>query len=457
MDKIQTQKNSVGRSVEKFNKFSFSDKTLTISFTLFICLLIETILGNSGAWLSFGPIRLRMILFALCFVTAIPKAIEKFMVLVKNKFILSCAFFGIWMFVAIYIGIRNGNKIEYIVSNVTGYLTLGLAPVVILYVDTFKQKHYLDLLTNILVYTSFVLAIIVSIIHFAIPFFTPAEIMAFSKILNSISFGDISNFTANMYRIFLRSEIYFQIAIIIAISRELKKEKINWKNGFVISVLAFGMLLSLTRSFWIGAFVGLIFILYFNRANFRKILKLAILSLSFLSLLIVASMIIYRGNSIVHVAINRIESGLNVPTNEVPIPSNPDNNSNDIRAEIFDSIIEKINESVLIGSGMGTEIEANTTGGNTEYLYLDLTMKLGIVGLFLFFMMYIAIVDVFLTFRRVSHAKKQPFSEGYLSALISVMVSSYFNPYLNNPIGLVFFLCVALAVHVENDIIPKSM
>jgi len=430
VDKIQTQKSRINRSIEKFNEFSFSDKTLAISFTLFICLLTETILGNSGAWLSFGSIRLRMIIFALCFITAIPKVIEKFMFLVKNEFVITCVIFGIWVLFAIYIGIKNGNKIEFIVSNVTGYLTLGLAPVVVLYVDTFRKKYIIELLTNILVYTSFVLAIIVSILHFAIPFFTSQEIMEFNKLINSMSFGDISIFSANMYRIFLRSEIYFQIAIIIAISRELTKEKISWINGFVISVLAFGMLLSLTRSFWIGAFVSLIFVIYFYRANYKKVLRFAIISFSFLSLIVIESTIIYRENSIVFVAINRIQSGLVVPKNETPPPPTiPDNNSNAIRTEIFDSLIIRIKESVLIGSGMGAEIKENTTGGNTEYLYLDLTMKLGIIGLFLFFMMYIAVLKVFLKFRKISHYKRQSFSEGYLSALIGVMVSSYFNPW----------------------------
>lgn len=457
MDKIQEKRSRISRSINKFNGLSLSEKAITISFSFFVFLLIETILGNSGAWLSFGPVRLRMIIFALCFVTAVPKMIEKLLILLKNRFILSCIVFGLWILIAVYIGLKNGNNTEYIVSNVTGYLTIGLAPAIILYVDTFKKSHNVELLTTVLINTSLILAIMVSIIHFVIPFFTHKEIMEFSEQLNNISFGGFSFVSGGMYRIFLRSEIYFQIAIIVAISRELTKEKISWVNGFVISLLAFGMLLSLTRSFWIGALVGLVFLIYFRRKDLRKVLKLAIVSLSLLSMLIVTSMIIYRGNSIILVAMNRIESGLDVPSEEIPSPSNPDNISDGIRTEIFTSLIKRISESALIGNGMGAEIEKNSEGGNTEYLYLDLTMKLGIVGLLLFFLMYIELFLVFMKNRRRLRSEKPSYSDGYICALISVMVSSFFNPYLNNPIGLVFFLCVALILYSENERIQKSI
>jgi O-antigen ligase len=375
--------------------------------------------------------------------------IEKFKYILKNKFFLACALFGIWMIVEVFVGYFNGNNPSYIVSNVTGYLTLSLSPVVILYVYTFQGSRYTKLFTDVLVYSSFILALVVTFFHFAMPFYTHKEIMEFSKILNDLSFGGFSSVSTGIYRIFLRSEIFFQIALVISISRELAKERIDWFNTFVIGVLAFGMLISLTRSFWFGAIVSLVFVLFFNRKEVKKLARLAFFSLTIFSLLIISSAVSYRGGSIVLAALNRVQSGLETPVGDLPTTSNPDNASDSIRKEIIDSLIHKINDSVFIGNGMGAEIDKNSVGGNTEYLYFDLTMKMGIIGLILFAFMFFFIFKRFIDNYLRNKNSKLTLSQGYISALVGVMVSSFFNPYLNNPIGLVFFLGTAMIVYSE--------
>ena len=449
MQTIQDQKNRKADLSKSWMSYSFSDKALSLSASLFIILIAETILGNSGAWLSFGPVRFRMIIFAFCLITALPKAFEKYKYILKNKFFVSCALFGIWMIIEIFIGFYNGNNPSYIVSNVTGYLTLSLSPVVILYVDTFRGSRYIKIFTDALIYSSFILALIVTFIHFAMPFYNHIEIMEFSMMLNNLSFGGFANVSADIYRIFLRSEIFFQIALVISISRELAKERVSWFNTFVIAVLAFGLLISLTRSFWLGALVSLLFVLYFNRKEINKIARLAFFSLTIFSLLVISSTVFYRGSSVILAALNRFQSGLETPANELPSSSNPDNASDSIRKEIIDALIYKINDSVFIGHGMGAEIDKHSVGGNTEYLYFDLTMKMGIVGLILFTFMFVFIFKRFIDNYLRNKYGKHTLSQGYISALVGVMVSSYFNPYLNNPIGLVFLLGTALVVYSE--------
>ena len=141
------------------------------------------------------------------------------------------------------------------------------------------------------------------------------------------------------------------------------------------------------------------------------------------------------------------------PIETTPAPTVPpvDHNqiSDDLRGATKAELMEKINQNLLVGNGMGVvlTVRENKDGVN-EYFYLDQIMKTGLIGIGLY-MLPMALMLVNLLFRKKKMEPDDVFlCSVWLAALLGVAVFSHFNPYLNGSNGIVLY-CSTIAVLSE--------
>ena len=102
-----------------------------------------------------------------------------------------------------------------------------------------------------------------------------------------------------------------------------------------------------------------------------------------------------------------------------------------------------IRTSPVIGHGLGAALEWRAVN---EYFYLDLTAKTGMIGLFLYFFPLLAAVIQVLKQRKAQAVAKFR-TAAWVCVLMGFMAFSYFNPYMNAALGVLFYCCTLAAAN----------
>ena len=90
--------------------------------------------------------------------------------------------------------------------------------------------------------------------------------------------------------------------------------------------------------------------------------------------------------------------------------------------------------SFLIGHGFGYGIEERTT--HMEISYMDIFHKQGIFGLTVWILLLVSVIS----FGRSVSQKYKETADFWVTAVLMVYLQSFFNPYINNPMGLTVIL-----------------
>ena len=124
--------------------------------------------------------------------------------------------------------------------------------------------------------------------------------------------------------------------------------------------------------------------------------------------------------------------------------------SDKLRAITVNESIEYIKKSPIIGHGLGFTIPSRPDGN--EYSYLDIWLKMGIIGLILYFLPVVLIlINIFKTSDESVFSRKKKVM--WLAVLIAVMVYSLFNPYINSALGIFIYSCTMV---ISQNTVPKK-
>lgn len=285
--------------------------------------------------------------------------------------------------------------------------------------------------------------------------------------------GELTQMTDTVFRIFLQSQIYTVIAFFLALAvfvgayhkqswHDLLRQDRARAYIFVMVFLMASILISLSRSNWIGmvaAMVSLpVFLSIMRWPLFRPTILAAGTSLAtaVLALVLMAGIIL------------------------VPFP--PANGS--FSASLFGSraltfkeeagigsrwallppLWSAIARDPLFGQGFGTEVTyktqdprllaQNPTGEYTTFIfewgYHDLWLKLGIFGLLAYAYLLVVIVKPAWSLMRseTEDPAVKAFVFGLTLGLVSLLVTHTTSPYVNHPLGISYLLFYGLCVHV---------
>ncbi|PIT94951.1 hypothetical protein COT98_01645, partial [Candidatus Falkowbacteria bacterium CG10_big_fil_rev_8_21_14_0_10_39_9] len=256
--------------------------------------------------------------------------------------------------------------------------------------------------------------------------------------------GEITPAPGGFFRIFFQSHIFLLLIIPFL---DLKFHKKNSWGTWTILVLCWaGIIVSMSRSFWLALLAILALMLLFIWK--QKGIKAALIhSGRYVILLVLSLALVFAvakfplppvsGNFDLSLFTDRANLG----QNESAISS---------RWALLDALKVKLAEHPIIGSGFGALVTykssdprvAETTADQMyttysfEWGWLDVWVKLGILGLVAYLYLLFLII------------KRAGFKEIAVSlSVIALVVANIFTPYTNHPLGITWVLLAALWVY----------
>ncbi len=325
------------------------------------------------------------------------------------------------------------------------WLFLLLAPVVVTALHATKQFWRL---TQVLAAGAVVMALKTLWLLYAFAHAAPGTQLVY-RWIRDLRLGEIAHISGPVYRIFLPSQVFALVILALVTALLLGRVLTNRRDLLAAGALwylgSLTLMVSQSRSFWVGGVLVLLTLLWLAHWRFgfdlRRVASVGLL----------AAFVVFTQQSVVAM-VTGADAGLYRRLQD--IPSEPAGAS---RLNQVGPLASAIAVRPLLGSGFGTAVtyrsldprivKSHPGGWITttafELGYLDVALKIGLVGLGILVLLVAAISYAGLTIPVAS-----PWSAitmGWSVALIGVAATHAFSPYLNHPLGLGVLLFAAAA------------
>jgi len=279
--------------------------------------------------------------------------------------------------------------------------------------------------------------------------------------------GEITLMKGGFYRIFFQSHIFALIGFFVflillsdrLINQSLFKDKKNYYLLSAVCGLLSVILITFSRSFWVGLIFGLFFclfaFLFFYKIGRKKILKISVLLIACgaISIALVAVLVKFPypspigGFSTSEILSERASK----IKGEAAVSS---------RWALLGELWSEIKKNPLAGQGFGTTVtylssdprvlERSPTGEYTTYAFewgwLDIWLKLGLFGMLSYLLL---LGKIFSDLRFKISDLRSPERQIIFALTVGlavVAVVSVFSPYMNHPLGIGYLILVAAAM-----------
>lgn len=403
----------------------------------------ELFLGSRGHLLeqNVGPIPMsfRLVIFVVVFIAWGLSRIKNQELRIKEDFrripkiywflILSVGF-------GIMNGIRQGNGETNVFLDANGYLYLAILPVVL---DVIKTQARVNNLLQILAAAILVIAAKTLLLFVWFAYALPGVANLYHWVLDQ-DFGEITGILGSASRIFMQSQFYALMGLLIWGIGEAGEIKGKTRWVVVFSAIL-SIIISLSRSFWLGLFFGGIFslaaMLFYLRIPLGNIFKQGAV------IILIASLELGGLYALTQTAgggfSESVASRGGNPVAEA---------ASGARLLLLPELLSGISSSPVFGKGFGEvityksylpdRITANNPDGEItnfafEWGYLDTWLKIGAVGM-LIYLLFIARI-----FREGWRVPGGP-ALGILSGIVALATLHLTTPYLNHPLGIGYLI-----------------
>ena len=280
--------------------------------------------------------------------------------------------------------------------------------------------------------------------------------------------GEITQTTIGFSRIFMQSHIFVLIGFFILLFYLLKAllskagERADIIKYLAILILLLStILISFSRSFWIGLAAGGIFVWLIIIFKLKIKLKEFIIFNSLILLSVILSLSLTQ--AIVKFPYpstygafdpGAVLSQRITETNEAGASS---------RWQLLPPLWQKIKTAPILGRGFGATVtyktsdprvlESNPSGLYTTYAFewgwLDIWLKLGIIGLIIYLALFAKTIYDGLKINSY-------FSLALITGLVVLMAVNIFSPYVNHPLGIGYLIIAAYFINSLKNIQIKS-
>jgi len=422
-----------------------------LEYGLYI-LLAELFIGGKGYLFSLNvygfPISIRMgiffIIFAIWMARKFPISNFQF----PKKFLIPNSQFLI-LFLFIVYGILNGlfrNAFGNVFFDANAWIFFLL---IFVFLDTIKKENIQNILTILfasVVWIGIKTAYVIFLFSRNFSFIGDP----FYKWIRDTGVGEITSMGAGMYRIFFQSHIYSLIAAAIILSLFFLGQRPDKKSS-LIAIIAFyfstlSILISQSRSFWVGgvgACIALIcYALLIQKIQYKKILIFTLLFI----------VIIYSQLSIIKIITGNFGNFFSAR-----LANSEEEAAGSSRLNQIKPLFDGIKKHPIFGSGFGTKLayksndprvlKNNPDGMYTTYAfewgYLDIWLKIGLVGLGIY------LTILFFTSKQLL-LNSNIIQKSLFFGLLALAVTNIFSPYLNHPLGIGYILLVSSLVYNED-------
>ena len=421
-------------------------------------LLAELFTGGLGYlfWFDFGgtKVSLRIGLFLVIFTAwAITQSLK-----LKTK---SLNLFYSLLAIIILYGLFNGwrqNNPAFVFADANGWFYFALLPVFWRVLKEEKNReNILQILTGA---TGFLAAKTLAVLFLFSHNFAGLGGIFYNWIRDTRA-GEITYVSGAIFRVFFQSQIYGLIGFFVILAILIGAKKTGKKDyffaGLYLYLASLAVIISQSRSFWVGGLAGLFFLFIFAFRPFNLGLK-KIAALFFILLIALASQILLVNLLTGNLSGNLVAKRFN------NLAAEPASQS---RLSQLGPLTQAIAQKPFFGYGFGKTLtyqsqdprvlKTNPGGDYTTYAfewgYLDIALKLGLVGLgvYLALVIRLALRLWALGFGLRAHGSKlaaqspwlKNLSIGLSLGLIALGVTNIFSPYLNHPLGITYIMIVS--------------
>lgn len=446
------------------NRLKKLDKIVYVAIVLY--LLDILFLGTGEIVKQFG-IPTRMMFFCIAVLGAAPGILKDYKKYLKNKYCIIVVAFMLLVVVNMVRGYCNGNELRLIITDVKGFLNFVIVFPMIYALNT---RERVMKLAKILLHSLTIMAIASLGLAFYAKFSESIQETIYG-FLNGYKMCSISYLTENVTRIFFHTASrWFFMGVVFALVLGVIEKKHRGMYVLEMSLLMSGILVSFTRAFYLGVFISvvalIVLVCMYNKESFSYMMKRTAV-MSALTIAIVCSISVGVKDNLFQVAIERCLFSMNVsdtmeendfmdPSLDGEEDSSLTNTSSEmenlnIRELRKSTALKNISKNPLFGLGLG--VANDPEEGIIEYFYLDLCSKMGLFGVVFFVLPYIVCVYDIVAKRKTRSSEWGILNLAANSALLFLMVISYFNPCMNTTVGLsVYGLVMAISCVEENPI-----
>lgn len=425
-----------------------------LSMILLCAIMVDSCIFGSGEIIHIGPVGFRQMLILLFGVCCVPQIITRFKELIKNRFMWLLLIFAAWLLFEAIRGFVNGNKLNLMYIDFSGYIYYLFVPLAILTVNSRKK---VEIIMRSMIVATLVMAIII-VAHLIIYLISKDFYYDLAAWGFDVYFSRIGGVSSKIPRIYMLSGLYMiaGCAFSIYFVATENANKFKWIYYVTPALCLFATLLSYTRSVFLGFLAAAVLIVTYFVVALPKELKKKVLihigSFAVICVVVAVSFSLIVGTNYIGYAISRTTVGMD----ESPSDDLSDATEEDLEIDFYNEItlqsdklreitvketIEHIKLSPIIGHGLGFTVPSRE--GN-EYTYLDVWMKTGIIGLILFLWpMVLIAVKTFKTGTDEVFPKALKIT--WLAFLLGILAYSGFNPYITSSLGI-FVLGITMAV-----------
>lgn len=426
---------------------------------------IELFVGGGGRLIDFGFISIRQILFIgllLIYVYRIIKEKAIFNKEVNMFFRFNPVSIGVylligWFVVSSLVGILHHNPKGVIVTDFLRVFFFIVYFPLAYYIS--KSRFSLGSIIKILKYSALVVAlftIIVALVGKTV--FAGENFIDFYNFMNSWTHGDLFFRPSNA--VFYKSDFFVLIGLIISLN-DLLDKKFTKIDIALIVLGSISIIWSETRGFLFAFMLSVLMILIVDikvvtdpikgaAAKFRALIKSKQFIKKFIILLVIIVAVpnLYNYMTLSRFKTVNVENKAHNGHKKTVQTVNDESVNNRVKFIMASKDILKHPTNLVVGAGYGTSIGGRING--IEMSFLEILDEQGIIGLaawcFLFLIVY---VNYYVAYKKGQ--KLSTLEVALMSAFMGVLLLTNINPFINNPIGIIFLLVLLVVSQSKKE------
>ena len=414
--------------------------------------LIDLFLGSKSGMLFSGQIggfqiSVRMALFLILLsVFLLTVAKSKTSVFFKRKNVWIYGLLSLFLMLGLIRGFIFGNTFQDIFFDFNGYVYFAY---VLIFYETIRDQKVLQNIVQILAATaiSTSLKTLCALLIFSYNVeFILRDIYTW---IRDTGVGEITAVSGNFFRVFMQSQLYSMVAfllfsvLIIFLYDRLDKVQRRW-GYLTVFASSFTVFLSFSRSFWVGTvvaiFIGFLVMKFYDRFSWGKVARIVV---SLIGMFAIQLLFVY---TLIQSPIGGLLSDRVTSLGEAAASSRM-NQLGPLSAAVF--------KRPLLGSGFGSLVTFITNDPRTrnldpegrlttyafEWGYLDIALKIGLLGLCVY---GVLLFDILHKAKSLFTKKHDPLvrslSLGLALGFIAILGTHMFSPYINHPLGIGYII-----------------
>ena len=457
--------------MNKLHQKSWMERCEKLVMGLLCILMADCALFGSGRTIAVGPLGFRMMLVGLVVIAGVPVVIGNFKKLIRSEILWIFAIFAIWLIFQTLQGIARGNDMGILVTDLKGFCYFVVLVPAILVLNSKARIH---LLMKAMLWASAVLAAAALIATCMYKWHYDLFMKIYSRDPNELILQLSVIIERKVPRLFFRSTNYFIAGCGFSIYFHVtEKETAHWKYPLLTGLFLFALLMSYTRAVYLAAFIAavvlvLVFQIYGDR-RIRSRLWKHLVAATLIFTVIAGGLSAVMGTNYLEHGVRRVvatfdtdeKETMPVPavsatgaarivrlSNVIPAHEEPEQEKNNAEAMTRDSdeiremtlreLVSYIRSAPVLGHGMGKATACREDGLN-EYFYHDLLVKTGVIGLILYMLPVVWMLTGLIN-KNLRKPDKLILGS-WLAVLLGFMGFSYYNPYMNASLGILFYCC----------------